>query len=255
MADRRVDAGPSGARASGPLRCSSERPCSPVAERAASIGRPTRPTYRAASPQARRLAIVSEVLLIALLALALIYLPSQVIRAPESPKALMVRLLASPSKPPTPLPSRAEAPPPRIMHPVFVPVPAFEIAAPVNSITRVTHQPPAVFVPAIRAPEVQQPSVDVLIAYQVLLRAAVQRAILYPIAAKAAGIQGNSRVAFDFRDGRVSNFEILQTSGSQIIDRAAIAAIASAVIPTPPVEINGRQFRFALVVTFSLGNG
>jgi protein TonB len=210
-------------------------------------------TYRATNAQGHGVAIASELLLIALFAAAAFYLPSQKNRAPE-PQALTVHLHAERPKPQTPLPAQAEPPPQRIIQPVFVPPPSFDIATTETPITQVTYKAPVAVTPIIRVAEPPQPSVDVLTAYQVLLRAAVQNAILYPVAARAAGIRGNTRVAFDFRDGRVSNFEILQSSGSTIIDRAAIAAVSSAAIPQPPVELSGRQFRFAIVVNFSLGS-
>jgi periplasmic protein TonB len=217
---------------------------------------PTSPAaYRATSAQGRGVAIAIELLLIGFFACAALFLPSHKTRAPE-PQPLTVHLHAEPAKPQAPLPMRADPQPTqRIIQPVFVPAPAFDIATSEAPIAQTTYKAPVFSAPSIRVAEVPQPSVDVLIAYQVLLRAAVQSAILYPAAAKAAGIRGNTRVAFDFHDGHVSNFEILQSSGSAIIDRAAIAAISSAAIPQPPIELGGQQFRFAIVVNFALGTG
>jgi protein TonB len=73
--------------------------------------------------------------------------------------------------------------------------------------------------------------------------------LVYPPQARRAGIQGVAEVNFTIHmDGTVSGVPIRVTSGQEILDQAAIAAVhAAAPFPTPPVPA-----RIAIPIAFRL---
>jgi len=67
-----------------------------------------------------------------------------------------------------------------------------------------------------------------------------------------AGMTGRTRVAFEYRDGTVSDVKVLISSGVGLLDRAAIAAVRDAVYPKPEAAFVGKTLSEQLWVTFKL---
>ena len=86
--------------------------------------------------------------------------------------------------------------------------------------------------------------------YRDMVRAAVQRSVIYPLAAKIAQITGKVRVSFVFSDGQVSDEKVLVGSGARVLDQAALAAILRAHIPAPPVNLQDQVLHFEIWVRF-----
>lgn len=84
------------------------------------------------------------------------------------------------------------------------------------------------------------------------VRAAIQSALRYPESARMAGMTGQTRVGFDYRDGQVSNVTMLTSSGMDMLDRAALAAVHDAHYPPPPATQAGKTLHQQLWVTFNL---
>ena len=61
------------------------------------------------------------------------------------------------------------------------------------------------------------------------IRAAIERAKLYPLAAKRRGIEGSTTVEFSINiKGLPENIKIVTSSGSDILDSAALSTITRA---------------------------
>jgi protein TonB len=86
------------------------------------------------------------------------------------------------------------------------------------------------------------------------MRAAIQAALRYPESARMAGMSGRTRVGFHYRDGVASDVTILVSSGSGLLDRAAVAAVLDAAYPKPAPAFAGKTLPEQLWVTFNLNN-
>jgi periplasmic protein TonB len=84
------------------------------------------------------------------------------------------------------------------------------------------------------------------------MRAAIQAALRYPESARMAGMSGRTRVAFQYRDGAVSNLSVVISSGIGVLDRAALAAVRDADYPKPEPGFVGKTLSEQLWVTFDL---
>lgn len=84
------------------------------------------------------------------------------------------------------------------------------------------------------------------------MRAAIQAALHYPESARMAGMAGRTRVGFRYRDGSVSDVTLITSSGSGMLDRAALAAVRDAAYPIPEPAQMGRTLDEQLWVTFNL---
>lgn len=82
---------------------------------------------------------------------------------------------------------------------------------------------------------------------------AVQAAVHYPAAARMMGVTGRARVRFDYRSGAVANPTLAQSSGTPMLDKAALAAARSAHYPQAPAPIEGRLLRLLVWVEFQPG--
>jgi len=133
-----------------------------------------------------------------------------------------------PETPPTPAPSKAE--------PVAVAAEsAYVQAAP----------PPPPPAPATG------PS-DKELEFAARVKAAIQAAVVYPMAAKQMGYRGKAVVEFVYRDGQVSQTHIAQSSGLGMIDNAALAAVSAARFPTAPETLKGKDMSYRVTVLFEL---
>jgi periplasmic protein TonB len=84
------------------------------------------------------------------------------------------------------------------------------------------------------------------------LRAAIQAALRYPESARMAGMSGRTRVGFRYRDGLASDVTVLVSSGSDLLDRAAVAAVRDAAYPKPAPAFVGKTLPEQIWVTFNL---
>lgn len=139
---------------------------------------------------------------------------------------------------PRPVPA---APPPT---PTPVPEPATPSAAPTD--TRPAPAPPPPPATPAEAPAAPNPS------FENAMRAAIQAALHYPESARMAGMAGRTRVGFRYRDGSVSDVTLITSSGSGMLDRAALAAVRDAAYPKPEPAQMGKTLEEQLWVTFNL---
>jgi len=84
------------------------------------------------------------------------------------------------------------------------------------------------------------------------LRQAIQAAVRYPPSERALGRQGVTRVGFVLQDGELRQAEVIRSSGRVLLDRAALQAIANAVLPPVPDVLLGQSPRYQLNVMFKL---
>jgi protein TonB len=165
----------------------------------------------------------------------------------------------SPSKPPpverpvTPVHHLAHTMTPR---PATVPTP---VAPPVRDAqtapaapSAVPTDPPPAPHPPPPAPAASPAPSSPNASFEGALRAAIEAALRYPDSARMAGMTGRTRVAFDYRDGAVSDVKVLISSGAGLLDRAAIAAVRDAVYPKPEPAFAGKTLPEQLWVTFKL---
>ena len=84
------------------------------------------------------------------------------------------------------------------------------------------------------------------------VKAAIQAAVVYPMAAKQMGYRGKAMVEFIYRDGGVMQTHVVQSSGMVMIDNAALAAVSAARFPTPPDSLKGKDVPYRVTVLFEL---
>ncbi len=85
------------------------------------------------------------------------------------------------------------------------------------------------------------------------IRDAVQAAVRYPAAARMMEITGRARVRLDYRDGLVNGSLLAQSSGTPMLDQAALSAAQGAHYPATPPALAGRLMRFLVWVEFRAG--
>jgi len=83
------------------------------------------------------------------------------------------------------------------------------------------------------------------------LRAAVQAAVVYPMALQGMGLAANIDVEFGYKDGVVSNVHVTRPGRVATLDQAAIAAVQRAAMPPPPPNLAGALHTFKVRVIFS----
>jgi TonB family protein len=149
---------------------------------------------------------------------------------PEPPKV----------QPPLPKPPKIEPKPLKEPPKVQTPTPPQPVPEPVvqapsvavpNAFTQVATPPPPPPPPPVESKPLG-PSDE----YIAKVRAAVQAAFSYPMAAAEMGLHGRARVGFNLRNTTASDVKIINGSGLGLIDRAALAAVQKAVYPNPPSE-------------------
>ena len=216
--------------------------------------------------EAVALAVVAEVILVAIVLLLLFAVP-KIVRSQPAP--VILELAQAPvqeppqpelPKPKPPKPTLPE-PPPRLQPPTLPPltppppVPPPPLITPPADLGPVAEPTPfsqaAVPPPPPPPPAAYQAAkVDPMLAYAAQVKAAVQGAVQYPAAAQRQRIGGRTRVEFNLRDGRVSEPHLVQGSGTALLDRAAIAAVLAAGYPAPPSELAGIERQFQVWVEF-----
>jgi protein TonB len=79
------------------------------------------------------------------------------------------------------------------------------------------------------------------------IRAAVQQAVQCPAAARMMGESGKAAVAFDYRNGEiVSGAQIARSSGTPVLDTAALTAVRRAHYPQPAPDAANQLFHLLI---------
>jgi protein TonB len=186
-------------------------------------------------------------------AASLIAQAKTVTRPVEAPINIVVDdLQPAPEQPPPPKPEKhiIRQPTPVREHPLPQPEP----------VVLTTPAPPAPSVVA-EAPLPETPPVVLRDSgakeaeFALRLKAAIQAAVVYPAAARNMGFSGRARLEFQFRDGIIDHLKVIQSSGSGLIDQAALASVGNAVLPPIPDSLKGRQMTYQVTVEFQLKPG
>ncbi len=91
--------------------------------------------------------------------------------------------------------------------------------------------------------------------YVALIRARIERAKRYPLAAREMGLQGETTLRFVLSPkGELRKLQLLRSSGVQILDQAALEAVKKAApFPPPPPPFNQRPaLSFEVTLRFYL---
>jgi periplasmic protein TonB len=189
--------------------------------------------------------------------------------APRLPEPIKVEMTALPTpeapKPPepqSPPPEPPKVPTPKPVHakPVARPQPAAEkpAAPPMPVPAEQPSDAPSSFATAtVPPPPPPAPSSSANTAtatdlFQAALRAAVQAAVRYPSAARILKLTGQTKLGFDYQDGRITSPHIVRSCGRAMLDQAALEALQNAVFPAPPKELVGHLMKLEITVIFSL---
>ena len=194
-------------------------------------------------------ALVIEAMMIAALLLVAAKKPAKA----QEPEPAVMLSFPEPVKPETPPEKKVEPPKPE-QHKAMPakpreqpePEPQIVEPAPVAEAAPVT-------LPAkpIEPPRPAPPA-TVSDSFKGAVKAAVQAAMVYPASARMAHVGGKTKVAFNYRDGRVSNLSIVISSGSGMLDAAARRAVEAASYPAPPADFAGKPLQFEVWVRFFL---
>ena len=141
-----------------------------------------------------------------------------------------------PSTPPTPSPARPQ--PHRPPHPIV----ARSVAAP---------RVPAQSDQSLNAPTTVTTEQRATLEGRV--RDAVQAAVHYPAAARMMGLAGRARLRLNYRDGGVDSPSVAQSSGTPMLDQAALKAAQGAHYPATPPELVGHLLPLLVWVEFRNG--
>lgn len=147
---------------------------------------------------------------------------------------------------PKPVPRKVVQAPVRVPQPMPAPSKALPVAndSPLSEKVVVQAPPPP--------PPPRDDSAAKEASFAAALKAAIQAAVVYPPAARMSGFQGQTQVEFVFRDGVCSQVRVIRSSGSGLIDRAALAAVTEAVPPPVPPSLKGRTMTYEVTVLFAL---
>ena len=181
----------------------------------------------------------------------------------DEPVVLSVNLMTPTAPPVTPTPiAKPDVPPPRarplslpevtlpvVPEPAPAPPPPPTIASPLTQ--PVAHTPEPVAAP-VAPPPPPAASAAPSAEYIAKVRAAVQGAFEYPMAAKVQDFKGRARVAFSLNDTRPSGARIVVSSGMSIVDRAALKAVEGASYPPAPEALSHADQAFEVWVSFGV---
>jgi len=114
--------------------------------------------------------------------------------------------------------------------------------------------PPVVAASATTAPTLSAARTAQLVSWKRKLALHLQKNKRYPQEAQAKHEAGVAKVAFVVdRSGHVLSSSIVQGSGSAALDRETLELLQRAQpLPTPPAEVAGQQFAFAVPILFQL---
>ncbi|WP_456752743.1 TonB family protein [Bradyrhizobium sp. USDA 4461] len=182
--------------------------------------------------------------------------------APADPPPMVAETPPVPEETPpipqvTPPPTEAPPPPAEVAPPKPAP-PLPKAEAPIVRPKPAKPPQQAQKKPAARPAQQQAtasagPSAAAMSSFQGQMRRAVESALIYPASARATGQHGRARVTFDYLDARVSGVSLSQSSGSSVLDQAALATVRSAHYPPPPPEMSHRTLHLSIFVEFKAG--
>lgn len=200
-------------------------------------------------------------------------LPTPVVQAPPPPAPPPVPTPPQPAPPPVPQPAPQPVPPKPVTPPPVPPKPVehkvieHKPIKPPPEKHRVVHERPVVTHAALPAPTPPAPpppqpppvaspppapvSAAVTASFESEVRGAVQAALHFPPVARMMHLSGRTKVGFTYRDGQISNIHLVTSSGSDILDRAAIDAVHAAHYPVPEAAEQHRDLSFAIWVVFT----
>lgn len=213
-------------------------------------------------PRAAMIALALEVLM----ALALVYLlTSREERATPIPvtEIMLAPPVPATPQPTTPTPPNPQKPPPAptpVSRPSNPPVHRELARAMPLPMPAVSNDPAPDVVspqpaPQETPPPAAQPARPVASTifparFGDMVRAAVQSAVVFPMAARASHLSGRTQVAFYYQDGTITEVKITTSSGNALLDKAAVAAVNAARYPPPPQEYQGKLLSFEIWVRF-----
>jgi protein TonB len=91
-------------------------------------------------------------------------------------------------------------------------------------------------------------------AYSARVNAAIQAAVVCPLAAQNMNMSGRTRVQFKLQDTIASDLGVATGSGKPMLDTAALAAVKGAKYPMPPTELAGQLRAMLVTVVLNCGN-
>jgi TonB family protein len=91
-------------------------------------------------------------------------------------------------------------------------------------------------------------------AYSTRVNAAIQAAVVCPLAAQNMNMSGRTRIQFKLQDALASDSSVATISGKPMLDTAALAAVQAAKYPTPPAELAGQLRAMMVTVVLNCGN-
>lgn len=110
---------------------------------------------------------------------------------------------------------------------------------------------PAAAAPQSR-PEVSEP--DAMAAWKLQVVGLLERSKVYPAAAWERGEEGTAHLAFTLdREGRVTEINVVRSSGFQALDDDAFQMVMRAQpFPPPPSDLTGPQIKLNVPVSYHL---
>jgi len=142
-----------------------------------------------------------------------------------------------------PQPKPQPAPPPK---PLVQPPPPGPVSEAPSAFAEAPPPPPPP-----PPPQAVSHDAELLSDFQAQARAAVQSALRYPNAARMLKLTGQTRLAFDYLNGEISNARIANSSGHESLDQAALEALERAALPFPK-EFAGRRMHLEILVQFAV---
>ena len=211
-----------------------------------------RPTLRAGIARSRWGAGAAALAIEVMIAVGLLFSFSPKLTHNLAP-ALQASIIA-PAARPTPKPP---APPPvdlKVHAPLAITLP--EVQLPVESSPVIALVPSAATIPSHPVAPPPSPPVEgtKAVSFEQRLLAAVQAAVdgHYPPAARLMHQEGQADVGFDYLDSQISHIALVQSSGSALIDKAALATVRDARYPPPPEKLLHQLQHYEVWVKFRL---
>lgn len=90
-------------------------------------------------------------------------------------------------------------------------------------------------------------------AFENQLIAEVYKKRFYPRSAIINREQGEVTISFWYEDGKLTDPQVEQSSGSAVLDQAAIETVSEASMPPVPDTIRGKKLRLSLSICYSMG--
>jgi protein TonB len=205
------------------------------------------------------MALATSVVIEAIVLAAAIHLAQSPVPQPKPVILSLTMVPPAPPKPPAPAPTPqppAPTPPqpqkPASVHRVVRPVPR-PTPTPVPPTTAAPTEAPVLPPPKPSPPPapVSTAAPTEIDRFMGEVNTAVQSAVRYPNAARILQLTGTTTVGFDDLNGVISNPHIIGSSGSAVLDQAAIAAVSNATLPEEPADLRGETQHITINVDFT----